>query len=52
MMSEIFTVLGLFLITFGLSAAVGSYIGRRSLLKDLGMTWDDYAKRLNGRRPT
>ena len=41
----------LIIIGFSFGLIVGGYMGRRDILKDFGMTWADYRKHLNGRRP-
>lgn len=36
------TELGIGLIACAISLATGSYFGRREMLKDLDMTWEEY----------
>lgn len=43
--------IGVCFIAAALFGGAGAYVGRTGMLKDFGMTWSDYFKHLNGRRP-
>ncbi len=48
---NIFTILGIIILAWSIGGLMGGFVGRNDMLKNLGMTWEDYRRRLGGRRP-
>mgnify|MGYP001575544170 CR=1 FL=1 len=50
-MSPFLIAIGSIIMIFFAGVLYGSYTGRRAMLKDFGMDWESYRKKLNGQRP-